>query len=214
MLKVLLAYRNVGLGIGSVLNGNREFRFYASLYREAVNNASPLYQFLCLYKIIDAIYARRQRLQRELKSESPREPFLAETVPDDPIQFKTWMDSIFPQPARLSWQPMHFESVFRTEVRGKEFADIVTTRLAPIRNRIAHAITGASELGFSIDDVSELQAVLCWLPLVKCIVRRMLRNDFPDEFMPGWREDGSYDNSREAAELRTWTQVFGNPASN
>jgi hypothetical protein len=212
MLKVLLAYRNVGLGIGSVLNGSPEFRFHASLYREAINNAAPLYQFLCLYKIIDAIYARRQRILRELKFQTPPRVLLTETVPNDPTQFKVWMDCIFPQPARLSWQPMHFESVFRTDVRGKEFTDIATAYLTPIRNRIAHAITGTSELGFSIDDVSELQTVLHWLPLVKCIVRRMLRNEFPDEFMPGWREDGTFDESREATNRRTWTQVFGTAA--
>jgi hypothetical protein len=37
----------------------------------------------------------------------------------------------------------------------------------------------------------DLREVYKWLPLTKCIVRRMLKNEFPDEFLSYIKEDGT-----------------------
>jgi hypothetical protein len=209
MAKLLVAYRTVGMAIAPVFSGTPDFQYYASLYREALSTNSPLYQFLCLYKILDGVYARRQRTARDGKPATEREPLLSETLPENESQFKIWMDSIFPLPARLSWDRMHFDSVFRPEARGKDFVSVFSAYPLPIRNRIAHALVGTGELGYSIDNASDLQTVFHWLPLSKCMVRRIVKNEFPTEFMPGWREDGSFDPAEEERTNSAWTAMFG-----
>ena len=63
-IKVLLAYRTIGMSVGPVHAGSPEFQYYASLYREALCTNSPQYQFLCLYKILDGVFARRAKAER------------------------------------------------------------------------------------------------------------------------------------------------------
>jgi hypothetical protein len=209
MAKLLVAYRTIGMAIAPVFSGTPEFQFYASLYREALGTNSPLYQFLCLYKIIDGVYARRQRVSREGKPGTDPQHPASEIFPSADSQFKMWLDSIFPLPARLAWNSMHFESVFRLEARGKDFLSVCNAFLLPIRNRIAHALIGIGELGYSIDNAADLQTVFHWLPLTKCMVRRILKNEFPAEFMPGWREDGSFDPAEEERSTALWRTMFG-----
>ncbi len=43
---------------------SNEFRGYISLYREALSSSSTVYSFLCFYKIIEGLRARRTRLER------------------------------------------------------------------------------------------------------------------------------------------------------
>src|ERR1019366_5107739 len=56
MMKVLLAYRTIGMSVAPVHAGTPEFQYYASLYRDALCTNSALYQFLCLYKILDGVF--------------------------------------------------------------------------------------------------------------------------------------------------------------
>ena len=147
-------------------------------------------------------------MSKEGRAGTGSQPLAVETVPDDESHFKTWLDSIFPTPARLSWDAMHFQSVFRSEARGKDFLSVFNAYLKPIRDRIAHALAGGGELGYSIDDASDLRTVFHWLPLAKCMVRRILKNEFP-EFMAGWREDGSFDPAEEERTASAWREMFG-----
>jgi hypothetical protein len=209
MAKLPLPYRTIGMAISPVFAGTPDFRYYASLYREALSTNSPLYQFLCLYKIPDGVYARRQRMARDGKAATEPEHRTLEGFPDDESEFKTWLDSIFPRPARISWNRMHFDSIFRPEARGKDFWSVFSAHLLPIRNRVAHALVGAGETGYSIDNATDLRTVLYWLPVAKCMARRMLKNEFPTEFMPGWRDDGSFDPAEEERAKAAWTAVFG-----
>ena len=135
---------------------------------------------------------------------------MLETVPADENAFKPWMNAIFPTAVRLAWSQMHFDSGCRPEARSKEFSAVFDAFLLPIRNRIAHALTGSGELGYSIDNASDLQSVFHWLPLLKCMVRRTLKNEFPSEFMPGWRDDGSFDMAQEEKQKAEWSSLFRN----
>src|SRR5207237_8471609 len=46
---------------------NDDFCHYASLYREGMNSNSAFYRFLCFYKIIESIPARRRRTAEAAK---------------------------------------------------------------------------------------------------------------------------------------------------
>jgi hypothetical protein len=48
--------------------------------------------------------------------------------------------------------------------------------------------TDGSELPLSPDELLHKHEVQKWLPVLKCMVRRMLRNDFPADFLP-WVPD-------------------------
>ena len=207
-IKVLLAYRTIGMSVGPVHAGSSEFQHYASLYREALCTNSPQYQFLCLYKILDGVFARRAKSERASVDRGPSPRSQWETVPADEGTFKPWMNAIFPPAVRLAWSQMHFDSVCRPEARGKEFSTVFEAYLLPIRNRIAHALVGSGELGYSIDNASDLRSVFHWLPLLKCMVRRTLKDEFPSEFMPGWREDGSFDMAEEEKQNAQWSSIF------
>jgi len=60
-------YLDAPMAINATSNFGPEFRSYAALYREALNTSSPVYQFLCLFKILEALRARRKRLARDAK---------------------------------------------------------------------------------------------------------------------------------------------------
>jgi hypothetical protein len=204
-------HRVVGLQVSSLLRGSSDFRFYASLYRESMNTNSPLYQFLCLFKIIEGIAARRKRIEREKRqrgeSSDSMSP-LEEVVPADPSGWKTWLDGIYPPTARLAWHQRDFDAIFVADARGADFGTVVKDFLRPIRNKIAHGLVDGGESGYSIDEAESLHSVNRWLPLTKCIVRYSLRNEFPAEFMRGWRSDGSFDSRVEEEDRGDFGKFF------
>ena len=133
-----------------------EFQNYASLYREAMVANSEAYRYLCLFKIIESIYRRRSRLGTEakLKGEPPlHRP--EERVPDQPREFVPWLQGIFPD--TVKWDELALDSIFLPEVVGQKVKPIFEKNLGPLRNAIAHAITGKSgELTVSIDQENAL----------------------------------------------------------
>ena len=87
---------------------------------------------------------------------------------------------------------MSIESAVPPSVCGRSIDDFITDTLKPLRDNIAHALTEASgELKLSADELLDFQQVNQWLALTKCIVRRMLKNDFSAEFLSYLGEDGS-----------------------
>jgi hypothetical protein len=163
-----------------------EFKAYAGLYREALISSSPAYEFLCLYKIMEAIRNRRARLADEAKARGTTPPARRiEELPSTPGAFDGWLRTIFHP--RRPWDQMAYDSFFPPEVRGWRFGR-VKERVEPIRDAIAHALTDGSELPLSPDELLHKHEVQKWLPVLKCIVRRMLRNDFPADFLP-WVSD-------------------------
>jgi hypothetical protein len=156
-----------------------EFRHYASLYREALNSNSPVYRFLCLFKIIEGIRVRRSRLAQEAKKhgkEPQRLPF--EWIPEDRLE--DWLNALYHV---REWPALVLDQVLPTMVRGKKFGTIIGSTLTPLRNEVAHGILDTGELGMSADDVLKMEKVNLWLPLTRTIVRRMLKNSFREQFL-------------------------------
>jgi hypothetical protein len=159
-----------------------EFKAYAGLYREALIGGSPAYEFLCLYKIAEALWKRRGRLAGEARNRGEAPPARRfEELPSTADAFDAWLGAIFHP--RRPWDQMAYDSFFPPEVRGWRFGRI-KERVEPTRDSIAHALTENSELPLSPDELFHKHEVHKWLPVLKCIVRRMLRNDFPADFLP------------------------------
>jgi hypothetical protein len=84
------------------------------------------------------------------------------------------------------------ESIFVKEARGKKINQIIDDYLRPVRDRIAHAVLDSGELTLSADEDLDMREIYKWLSLMKCIVRHMLKSDFPREFLPYLNEFGEY----------------------
>jgi len=161
---------------------NPEFRAYASLYREALNSNSSVYQFLCYFKIIESIRDRRNRLGKEAKERGESFSRPPEVFPSTEAEIKPWLDLLFPiRPP--SWDPLMINSLLVPETAGRRFGNIFENHLNLLRVAIAHALFESAELALSTDDSLNIETVIKWLPVVKCIVRRMLKNEFPDDFL-------------------------------
>jgi len=154
-----------------------ELMGYASVYREGLLSNSPLYQFLCYFKIIESIRSRRARLapERRAAGVSLTQPF--ERIPIDETELIPWLNAIFPvRPA--AWDKMVIDSILLPEATGRSFTYLSDSVLTELRHNIAHALFEGAELGISIDDQTKMEAVHRWLPIVKCMARRMLKNEF------------------------------------
>ncbi|MFI5109354.1 MAG: methylamine utilization protein MauJ [Terriglobales bacterium] len=168
-----------------------EFRGYASLYREALGSSSAIYRFLCLYKIIEGVQARRRRMEREAKRQGTAFATIREVMPTTDEEISTWLDAIFP--VRRKWDRMVLDSAVPSEARGKAFSEVVATILHLLRVNVAHALISKSgELTMSADELLHTQQVNKWLSATKCIARRMLKNEFSSEFLSYVRNDGSF----------------------
>jgi hypothetical protein len=162
---------------------SKEFRSLAALYREALSSNTPPFQFLCYFKIIEGVRRRRQQLIAEAKAagtEIPRP--LAQMVPADETQFIPWLNAVYG--VGRPWDFIMLESIFVNEAKGKKFNQIIDEYLRPVRDRIAHAVLDSGELTLSADEDLDMREIYKWLSLMKCIVRHMLKSDFPREFLP------------------------------
>lgn len=169
----------------------REFRGYASLYREALGSSSTVYRFLCMYKIIEGVQARRKRHEREAKRNGEAIPPNIEVLPTTASEVPTWLNAIFP--TRRAWDELAIDEAVPPEVRGKEVATVLETVIRPLRRHVAHALSsGSGELTMSADELLHVEQVNKWLSLTKCIVRRLLKNEFPTEFLSYLQEDGTF----------------------
>jgi hypothetical protein len=189
-MSIVTAFREAPLSVRPSALLEKEFRGYASLYREALGSTA-VYQFLCFFKIIEAIVARRKRLERKATRDGTDFNRPGEAVPGEPDQFVPWLRALFH--VQRDWDEMSLDSIFQPEASGKECADVVAAVLRPLRDKIGHALglLEGEELTLSADELLHTEEVNRWLPLTKCIVRRMLKNEFPSEFLPYLREDGT-----------------------
>ncbi|PYU27409.1 MAG: hypothetical protein DMG32_07155 [Acidobacteria bacterium] len=187
---ILTPHLEVPFAVTPTANLQPEFRGYASLYREALNSNSPVYQFLCLFKMIEGMLKRRARLGLEARKAGKTLTRPHENIPARIDEAIPWLNAIFP--IRRDWDRMALTSIFPNEVLGKSFKHVIDKDLYPLRVDVAHAISSQSgELTLTVDELLHTQNLNKWLPLTKCIVRRMLKNDFPEDFLSYLREDGT-----------------------
>lgn len=175
-------YLEAPMAIHATSNFGPEFRSYAALYREALNTNSPVYQFLCLFKTLEALRARRTRLEREAKRANTTYSSPNEVLPSTPAEIKKWLENLFY--IRREFDLSTFESAVPQDVRGQKVSDVIENVLKPLRVKAAHALFGSGgELPLSSDDLTHTYSVTKHLLLTKCLVRRMLKTDFPKDFL-------------------------------
>jgi hypothetical protein len=167
-----------------------EFAHYASMYREALNSNSSVYRFLCLFKIVEGIRVRRARLGKEAGGDREKCVRPMERIPNDDESARTWLNAIFP--IHREWDGLTLSQMFPPESRGKNLTHLVQTELTNLRDQIAHSIMRSGELSLSADDLVQIQRVNKWLPLTRSIARRMLKNDFPKQFLSYLGDDETY----------------------
>lgn len=144
-----------------------EFANLSSLYREALVSSSVLYEFLCLFKIVEAV--------RKLKSGKSIQTS-GERIPDDAARFVEWVEYAYHIGA---CDPMSTSLLFVPEVRGKKI-NAVIEELRPLRHAVAHAL---SSEGDTLDSVFALEGKTSyWLPILRCIARRRMKEQFSGEF--------------------------------
>jgi len=181
---ITVPFFDVPLIVAPISRTEPDFRGVASLYREAFNSNSSVYQFLCLFKIVEALRARRKKLQRAANATNAgyaAAPF--EEFPTTYQDIRVWLDALFY--VRPGWSLTALDSAVPPEVRGKSFDSVITDVLNPLRVNIAHALfedTGR-ELTISYDDLLDTRKIPKLVPVVKCIVRRMMKSDFRGEFL-------------------------------
>ena len=87
---------------------------------------------------------------------------------------------------------MALEEIFVAVAVGRSFGHIVENFLRPLRDKIADALSQPSgELTMSADELLHMREVNRWLPLTKCMVRRMMKNEFPTQFLRYLNDDGT-----------------------
>jgi hypothetical protein len=163
-----------------------ELRAYVSVYREGMNTNSSTHQFLCFYKIIESVRARRERIQGERLSRG--EPVLRyqhERIPADRDSQIKWVQALFPFNEELD--EFTVGMYVPDAASGRKLNHIIDKTLCPIRDSIAHALFDDAnrELLISTDSALNIFDIDEWLPLTKCIARRNLKNEFPHQFLVG-----------------------------
>jgi hypothetical protein len=113
-----------------------------------------------------------------------------ERIPNDDASAKAWLNTIFP--IHREWDGLTLHQMFPPEAKGKKLMNLVQTELTNLRDQIAHSIMRSGELSLSADDLVQIQRVNKWLPLTRSIARRMLKNDFPAQFLSYLGDDGTY----------------------
>jgi hypothetical protein len=156
-----------------------EFRTIASFYREALNSRSPVYEFLCFYKIAEAISAQRQARVERAKREgsTPRQP--SEILPASDGELVDWLSKLYP--AQKRWDLADREALVPTELRGRKINDVLAKDMRPLRNDVAHGLWSDQNVGtLVLDEALHLRRVLAFLPALRLIVRRMIKTDFEE----------------------------------
>lgn len=157
-------------GAGTI--NDPEFEHAVALYREALNSNTPIYRFLCFYKILEMSRKRRERLGRKHKS-ALKQARPGEQVPvRDKVAMEKWLNALFY--VNRDWDDGIFDQVFIAEALGRKINNILDTQLRPIRDRVAHGILDSGEF-LLLDKVEDRETVLKWLPLMRCLARRVMK---------------------------------------
>ncbi len=175
-------FLEVPLAIPGTTTFSTEFGSYAALYREALNANSPAFAFLCLFKIIESLGGRRRRLEREARRNGTRYKPPQEILPSDNSEIKAWLETIFY--VRRAFDLATFDSAIPKDLRARSAEDVIERVLKPLRVNIAHALfPEGGELPISSDDLLHTHKVTGRLLFTRCLARRMLKNDFPKDFL-------------------------------
>src|SRR5690606_40898354 len=90
-----------------------EYSFYASLYREGLNSSSSVYEFLCFFKILEGLFARRERLNREVVAKGGTPRRFRERLPHKYDESVTFLNRLY---TNTAWNEEIVDTVFTREV--------------------------------------------------------------------------------------------------
>jgi hypothetical protein len=129
-----------------------DYRYYASLYREAMITNSPVFEYLCLFKIVEALQWRRRRLQNAATKNGTAYTAPREVLPSSDGEVNVWLRTIFPAWRELDLSTL--QSSVPADVQGRPFEEVINRTLRPLRDSSAHALfTDTGELTISSDDL-------------------------------------------------------------
>jgi hypothetical protein len=78
---IVVPYLEAPFAVAPTHRPSNDFRGYSSLYREALSCSSSVYCFICFYKIIEGLRARRTRLERAARRSGMTHAAPAEVLP-------------------------------------------------------------------------------------------------------------------------------------
>lgn len=160
-----------------------KLRGYSSLYRESLNSNSPAYSFICLYRIIEGLEKDRKKRVIESKAQAVGPPNSGTwLIPATESQYIAWLNALYR--IRPPWNINHLQNLFPEQIRGKRLSKALE-HLRELRNKIAHAIFGEDGCDFWEESFEYMDHIEMWTPLAQMIVRRMLKDNFPSEFLVG-----------------------------
>jgi hypothetical protein len=147
-----------------------------SLYREGINSYSPNYQFLCWYKIVEGINAKREPESAQLKGPLPLK--YSERLEKDNIEQRKRLEEAFSFIKLCGATDAAWDDLVPAEVRDWKFNRVREQRLEPLRNKIAHMISEPSgDLSLSPDSRENASEVNKWISLLRFIARVMVMNE-------------------------------------
>ena len=100
-----------------VANISPELRAYGAIYREAITTESVPYQFLCFFRLIESMQARRTRLSREASRRGETYTMPVEIYPRTQAEGVGFLNSAFPvKPSQ--WDQMTLDSILGSRSVG------------------------------------------------------------------------------------------------
>jgi hypothetical protein len=143
-----------------------------SFYREGMNSTSVSYSFLCFYRVIEAIYKKRNELAQGKKVR----------------YLYTRENKITEQD--LMGLPQHMDSY--REFVGKKFQNIYETDLTSLRIKIAHGLLGdENPFENTPDDLTMRNRVNYLTPVAQILARLEVQNELTKKIAPqGNKEEG------------------------
>jgi hypothetical protein len=184
-LRVVTPHFDMNFGGGIHPAFRDEFCQYASIYREGLNSNSSFYRFLCFYKIIESLIAKRGRegAAKKQSGQDPRRPY--EVIPEKPDEALALLKRLYPW--REQWDQMAISQIFPNEVLGQKVTAIRDKHLRSLRLGIAHALLDKGEITVVLDKMEYIVAINKWLPLCRLCARWMMVRDFPQECSLGMK---------------------------
>jgi hypothetical protein len=162
-----------------------EFSQYASIYREGLNTNSSFYRYLCFFKIVESIIARRARQAGERRKAGNDPHTIYERIPKTKEEQLALLRCLYVW--RNNWDDMAIDQIFLPEILGRKITAILKDHLRPLRLGIAHGLLEQGEITMVLDKIENIQAVNKWLPACRICARWMLLNEFPRECAGGMK---------------------------
>ncbi len=166
--------------LGEISMISLEYNACASLYREALSSNSPMYAFLCFYSILEWAKTYQGQLSfraRERGEEPSRLKY--SKLPSSVDDMRMWLADLFPH--GTTWSTFALDAMLPAAARGKSIVSMCDDVFRPIRDSIAHNLRLENSSAFTAhEDIRNMELVQRWLPLAHCLVRRRLKDFFPN----------------------------------